>query len=151
MKTKQEKALFAAGCFWGVEKIFAKTPGVIDTRVGYSGGQMLNPTYEQVLTHATGHAETVEVTFDPARVSYEKLLEVFWDLHDPTTVDRQGPDVGSNYRSAIFFLDEGQKQAALKSREKLEKSGCYEKPIVTEIVKAGKFWPAEEYHQKHLR
>jgi len=150
MERKYQKALFAAGCFWGVEEVFFKTSGVIETQVGYSGGAAKNPTYEQVLSQKTGHAETVEITFDPAKISYEKLLDIFWRIHDPTSFNRQGPDVGSNYRSAIFYLNAKQKIAALKSREELEKSSRFENPIVTEITKAGTFWLAEDYHQKYF-
>jgi peptide-methionine (S)-S-oxide reductase len=150
MKSKYKKALFAAGCFWRIEEAFYKTPGVVETIVGYAGGHTENPTYAQVSSHTTGHAETVEVTFDPQKISYQDLLEVFWSIHDPTTPNRQGPDIGSNYRSAIFYINDEQKDAALKSKRNLEKSGRFKKPIVTEIVKAGVFWPAEDYHQKYF-
>lgn len=150
MKHSLQKAVFAAGCFWEVEEIFYKTPGVVETQVGYAGGTTDNPTYEEVLTHKTGHAESVEVTYDPKKTSYEKLLDVFWHLHDPTTLNRQGPDVGDNYRSAIYYLDNAQKKAAEKSKNALEKSGKFQNPIVTEIAPLKKFWPAEDYHQKYF-
>lgn len=142
-------AIFAAGCFWGVEYKFSQVKGVVDTTVGYTGGHYENPTYSDVCSNDTGHAEAVQVEFDPKRASYEKLLEIFWSLHDPTQYHRQGPDVGSQYRSAIFYRNEEQRKAALKSKEALEKSKKYSKPIVTEIVPASKFYPAEEYHQKY--
>jgi peptide-methionine (S)-S-oxide reductase len=145
-----EKATFAAGCFWGVEETFRQVRGVASTRVGYSGGSVPNPTYEQVCTDRTGHAETVEVEFDPAQVPYADLLRVFWEMHDPTTPNRQGPDVGSQYRSAVFFHTPEQEAAALASRQELERAGRFRKPIVTEIVPAGTFYPAEEYHQRYL-
>jgi peptide-methionine (S)-S-oxide reductase len=145
-----EKATFAAGCFWGVEAAFRNVEGVTATAVGYTGGSTDSPTYEQVCSHRTGHAEAVEVEFDPARVSYEKLLEVFWGEHDPTQKNRQGPDVGTQYRTAIFFHTPAQKAAAEASRDALAKSGKHSRPIVTEIVPAAKFWPAEEYHQRYL-
>ncbi len=148
-KNKTEIATFAAGCFWGVEFKFAHVKGVVNTTVGYTGGHLNNPRYEDVCSDETGHAESVQVEFDHKLVSYEKLLEVFWNLHDPTQFHRQGPDVGSQYRSAIFYNDEEQKKAAIKSKEKLEKSGKYKKPIVTEISKAAEFYRAEEYHQKY--
>tara|TARA_B100001939_G_scaffold348190_1_gene373597 strand:+ start:5316 stop:5792 length:477 start_codon:yes stop_codon:yes gene_type:complete len=147
---KEERAIFAAGCFWGVELNFSKVEGVVATRVGYIGGHCDNPTYEDVCADTTGHAEAVEVTFDPAVISYEDLLEKFWDFHDPTTYHRQGPDVGSQYRSAIFYLDDTQKRLAEASREKADRSGRWNNPVVTEIVPAGTFWPAEDYHQKYL-
>ena len=143
-----EKATFGAGCFWQVEVEFRNTPGVLDARVGYSGGSMPSPSYEQVCTDRTGHAEVVEVTFDPERVSYEQLLETFWSLHDPTQVNRQGPDVGSQYRSAIFFHTPEQERAALASRERAQER--HPRPIATEITPAQAFYPAEEYHQRYL-
>ena len=149
MPTK--KASFAAGCFWGVEKILGKIPGVVSTRVGYQGGQTEHPTYEQVCSGRTGHAEAVEVEYDPSKVSYEKLLLTFWQYHDPTTQDRQGPDVGSQYRSVIFYYDDEQKRAAEESKKKLDESGVLKNPIVTEIVAAPEFWEAEDYHQKYLK
>ncbi|MCL4874190.1 peptide-methionine (S)-S-oxide reductase MsrA [bacterium] len=145
-----ERAIFAAGCFWGIEETFRNVKGVISTRAGYTGGKTGNPTYEEVCTDATGHAEAVEVTFDPGVVSYRELLNVFWDIHDPTTMDRQGPDIGSQYRSAIFYADREQERLAKESREELERSGLYRGPIVTEISPATAFYPAEEYHQKYL-
>lgn len=143
-------AYFAAGCFWGVEAAFRQVPGVISTTVGYSGGTVANPTYEQVCTDRTGHAEVVEVRFDPARVNYEALLDVFWQNHDPTTRDRQGPDVGRQYRSAIFYVDDEQAKKARASRDALAASGTFKKPIVTEIEPAKPFYRAEEYHQQYL-
>lgn len=150
MNTASEKAIFAAGCFWGVEEKFRTTKGVIDTLVGYTGGHVENPTYEQVCGNATGHAEAVEVTFDPSLITYNELLSMFWDLHDPTTMNRQGPDVGTQYRSAIFYLNDEQKQTAEESKKNLDLSGKYSKPVVTEITKATMFYPAEEYHQKYI-
>ena len=144
------KALFGAGCFWGVEAAFRQVAGVLATAVGYSGGRKENPSYEDVCSGRTGHAEVVEVEYDPTKVSYDKLLDVFWENHDPTTLNRQGPDVGEQYRSAIFFLDPEQEAAARASRERLEKSGRYKRPIVTEITPASKFYRAEEYHQRYL-
>jgi peptide-methionine (S)-S-oxide reductase len=145
-----EKATFAAGCFWGVEAAFRQVPGVLDAAVGYSGGGFPDPTYEDVCTGRTGHAESVEVEFDPARVSYDQLLDVFWENHDPTTKNRQGPDVGTQYRSAIFFHNPAQEKAALESKSRLEASGRYRRPIVTEIASAQQFWRAEDYHQRYL-
>jgi peptide-methionine (S)-S-oxide reductase len=145
-----EKATFAAGCFWGVEAAFWNVDGVLSTTVGYTGGTTLNPSYEQVCTGRTGHAEAVEVVYDPERVGYADLLETFWASHDPTTMNRQGPDVGTQYRSAIFVHDDAQKKAALESREKLEESGRFRRPIVTEITPASEFFRAEEYHQKYF-
>jgi peptide-methionine (S)-S-oxide reductase len=145
-----EKATFAAGCFWGVEVEFRNVPGVVGAAVGYTGGKVANPTYENVCSDETGHAEAVEVEFDPARVTYERLLDVFWGNHDPTTLNRQGPDVGSQYRSAIFFHSPEQKATAEASRAKLGASGRYKRPVVTEIVPATTFWRAEEYHQRYL-
>ena len=145
-----EKATFAAGCFWGVEAAFRQVPGVLDAAVGYSGGGFPDPTYEDVCTGRTGHAESVQVEFDPARVSYDQLLDVFWENHDPTTLNRQGPDVGTQYRSAIFFHHPEQERAASESRAKLEASGRYRRPVVTEIAPAQQFWRAEDYHQRYL-
>lgn len=147
---KTQKAIFAAGCFWGVEANFRKVEGVISTRVGYIGGSFTNPTYKDVCSHKTGHAEAVEVTFDPSKVSYSKLLDVFWSVHDPTTLNRQGPDVGTQYRSAIFYLNSEQKEEALSSKVKLEASKRFKKLIVTKIVPASAFWKAEEYHQQYI-
>lgn len=143
------QATFAAGCFWGVEAAFRKVGGVTDTCVGYAGGTMKNPTYEDVCDGETGHAEAVRVDYDPKLVSYEKLLEVFFDLHDPTTLNRQGPDVGSQYRSVIFFHMPEQEKAAQKYIAHLEASGRFRKKIVTAVVPAGPFYKAEEYHQRY--
>ncbi len=143
-------ATFGAGCFWSVEETFRQVKGVVDTEVGYMGGTVENPTYEQVCTNTTGHAEVVQVTYDPAVVTYEELLNVFWKSHDPTTMNRQGPDIGTQYRSVIFFSMREQEAAARASKEALEKSGKYKDPIVTEIVPAQPFYRAEEYHQKYL-
>ena len=152
MKNKDtfEKAIFAAGCFWGVEAVFNKLSGVIDTTVGYAGGAKENPTYEQVCSGTTGHAEAVEVTFDPKRISYHDLLQKFWQIHDPTTLNRQGPDVGSQYRSAIFYLNLHQKEMAEKSKHKMQKTGLLLDQIVTEISPLTRFYPAESYHQKYF-
>jgi len=147
---KTETADFAAGCFWGSEATFRKVPGVVRTQVGYEGGTTLNPTYRQVCSHDTGHAEAVQVEFDPAKISYQKLLEIFFENHDPTTKDRQGPDVGTNYRSAIFYHSPEQKQLAEAEKEHRNKSGEYVGPIVTEIVPAATFYRAEEYHQEYF-
>lgn len=143
-------AYFAAGCFWGVENNFIDLPGIVNTEVGYMGGTKENPTYEDVLTRTTGHTETVKVEYDPEKISYEKLLEKFWEIHDPTQINRQGADVGSNYRSAIFHTNSEQQKIAHKSKERLEKSGKFSKSIVSEIAPAGIFWKAEEYHQHYL-
>ncbi|MEE9139422.1 MAG: peptide-methionine (S)-S-oxide reductase MsrA [Alphaproteobacteria bacterium] len=145
-----EKATFAAGCFWGVEAAFRRVEGVTATAVGYMGGTLDNPSYGDVCTGETGHAEVVQVEYDPSRVTYEELLEVFWSNHDPTTLNRQGPDVGEQYRSAIFFDDAEQEAAARASKERLEASGRYGRPIVTEITPAGAFYGAEEHHQQYL-
>ncbi len=150
MEERTQKATFAAGCFWGVEEAFRKIKGVVATAVGYTGGHTADPSYKEVCTDTTGHAEAVEVTFDPEAVSYGELLRVFWDLHDQTTADRQGPDIGSQYRSAIFYRGEEQKRLAEESKKALESSGVYGRPIVTEITTATEFYPAEEYHQKYL-
>ena len=146
--SETQKAVFAAGCFWGVEAKFRAVPGVADARSGYAGGRLENPTYRQVCGGDTGHAEAVEVVFDPAAVSYGQLLEVFWNLHDPTQKNRQGPDVGSQYRSAIFFHGEAQRAAAEESRDREQERRS--RPIATEIAAAGIFWPAEDYHQRYL-
>lgn len=143
-----ELATFAAGCFWNVEVPFRQIEGVTATQVGYTGGHAENPTYAQVCTDSTGHAEAVEVTFDPTKVSYDVLLKAFWEVHDPTQYYRQGPDVGSQYRSAIFYHSQAQKAAAEASMAEVAKH--YDKPVVTEIVEATKFWPAEEEHQRYL-
>jgi len=145
-----ETATFGAGCFWGIEAAFRKVPGVLDAAVGYSGGHTQNPTYREVCTDTTGHAEVVQVTFDPAKVSYEQLLDVFWTVHDPTQVNRQGPDYGKQYRTAIFFHSPEQEAAAKKSKATLEASRKLRRPIATEITPAGTFWRAEEYHQRYL-
>ena len=142
------KALFGAGCFWGVEAAFQKVRGVTATAVGYSGGTLADPTYAEVCAGRTGHVEVVEVTFDPGHVSYEDLLALFWDIHDPTTPDRQGPDIGTQYRSAIFYADAEQAAAAQASNEALARSGRLSREIVTEITAASTFYPAEDYHQK---
>ncbi|HXZ12258.1 MAG TPA: peptide-methionine (S)-S-oxide reductase MsrA [Candidatus Sulfotelmatobacter sp.] len=144
------KATFAAGCFWGVEDTFRQVKGVLATTVGYTGGTVKNPTYKEVCTGRTGHAEAVEVEFDPAKVSYEQLLSVFWKGHDPTSLNRQGPDVGTQYRSAIFFNDPSQEEAARASKAAFEKAGTFKKPIVTEIAPASEFYRAEEYHQQYF-
>ena len=145
-----ETATFAAGCFWGVEAAFRQVPGVTATAVGYMGGATVNPTYKDVCTDRTGHAEVVQVTYDPAQVSYDDLLRVFWDNHDPTQLNRQGPDFGSQYRSAIFYHTPQQKAVAEASKADLERSDRYKRPIVTEITPAPDFWRAEEYHQQYL-
>jgi peptide-methionine (S)-S-oxide reductase len=145
-----EKAMFGAGCFWQVEEVFRNVPGVVSTAVGYCGGTLDNPIYEDVCTDRTGHAECVEVDFDPAKVSYEQLLDLFWASHDPSTLNRQGPDVGSQYRSVIFYFSPEQESAAKVSKEKLSKSGKFKNQIVTQIVPAKPFYRAEEYHQKYL-
>lgn len=146
-----EKATFAAGCFWGVEEAFYDEPGVISTRVGYTGGTLEHPTYQQVCSDTTGHAEAVEVTFDPSQISYTQLLKIFWQIHDPTQVDRQGPDVGSQYRSAIFYHTEEQRSEAESSCEDLDRSGRYQRSIATEVLPATEFWEAEAYHQQYHR
>lgn len=145
-----EKATFAAGCFWGVEEMFRHLNGVKATMVGYTGGHMANPSYEKVCSDETGHAEAVEVTYDPSLVTYEDLLKIFWDNHNPTTRNRQGPDVGTQYRSAIFYHSDEQKAAAEQSRASVAASGKWKQPIVTEIVPAVSFYKAEEYHQQYL-
>lgn len=144
------RATFAAGCFWGVEAAFREVRGVLSTQVGYTGGHLFQPSYKDVCSGRTGHAEAVEVLFDPEKVSYEQLLEVFWANHDPTTRNRQGPDIGHQYRSAIFFHDEDQKRAAVAQKEKLDASGRLFRPVVTEVEPAATFWRAEEYHQQYL-
>ena len=145
-----EKATFGAGCFWGVETAFREIEGVVDAAVGYEGGHTRNPTYQDVCTDRTGHAEVVEVEYDPAKVSYEKLLDVFWNAHDPTQVNRQGPDVGTQYRSVIFYHTPEQEQIARASKAKLEASGHFRRPIATQIEPAQTFNRAEEYHQQYL-
>jgi len=148
-EAKMGKAVFAAGCFWGVEAVFQELDGVVDTTVGYTGGKTENPTYKQVCSTDTGHAEAIEIVYDPAKVSYEELLAYFWRLHDPTTMNCQGPDVGTQYRSAVFYYSSEQKVAAGKIRTEFQKK--WKKPIVTEIVEGGKFYPAEEYHQDYFK
>ncbi len=145
-----KKATFGAGCFWGVEATFRKVAGVRSALVGYSGGSFENPSYEDVCSGKTGHAEVVQLEYDPSEASYEDLLEVFWNCHDPTTVNRQGPDIGTQYRSAVFFHDTDQESAAITFKEKLQSSGRYSSPIVTEITPAEAFYPAEDYHQRYL-
>jgi methionine-S-sulfoxide reductase len=151
MLMSKESAIFAAGCFWGVQFYFDEVPGVLETEAGYIGGHVNNPTYEMVCSHTTGHAEAVKIDYDPAKVTYKTLLRQFFRMHDPTQLNRQGPDVGDSYRSAIFYLDEGQKQAAQAAIDELGKTEEYSKPIVTALEKAGTFWPAEEYHQKFTK
>lgn len=145
-----EKATFGAGCFWGVEVAFRKASGVISTTVGYSGGTLENPTYKDVCTGRTGHTEVVQVEYDPSRVSYDELLTLFWEIHDPTTPNRQGPDIGTQYRSVIFFHTPEQEAAARASKETFRCSGRYRQDIVTEIIPALRFWPAEDYHQQYF-
>jgi peptide-methionine (S)-S-oxide reductase len=146
----QEIATFGAGCFWGIEAAFRRVPGVLDAVVGYSGGNTQNPTYQDVCTDTTGHAEVVQVTFDNEKLSYDQLLNVFWTIHDPTQVNRQGPDYGKQYRTAVFFHSPEQEAAAKKSKQALEASGKLRRPVATEITPAGPFWRAEEYHQRYL-
>jgi peptide-methionine (S)-S-oxide reductase len=145
-----ETATFGAGCFWGVEETFRQVPGVVETTVGYLGGHTQNPTYQDVCTDETGHAEVVQVKYDPAKVTYDQLLDVFWSNHDPTTLNRQGPDFGTQYRSAIFVHSPEQEREARASKEKMQASGRFRRPIVTEIAPASTFYPAEDYHQKYL-
>jgi len=145
---KYEMAVFAAGCFWHIEEVFSKLKGVVSTRVGYTGGNTKNPTYEQVSSGKTDHAEAIEITFNPKGITYKELLEVFWKVHNPTTLNRQGPDIGTNYRSAIFYADKKQKETAIQSKEEYEKGVT--KPIVTEIKQLDTFYPAEEYHQRYF-
>ena len=149
-ENKLEKADFGGGCFWGVEETFRTKPGVVNTMVGYEGGHVDNPTYEQVCTHTTGHAETVQVEFDPTKISYSELLDIFFENHDPTQFNRQGLDIGENYRSVIFYHSQKQKDSANDKIKELDKSNKYHRPIVTQVVEAKKFWPAEEYHQQYL-
>ena len=144
------KATFSAGCFWGVEETFRNIPGVNSTTVGYTGGTAKNPTYQDVCTGRTGHAEAVEVEYDPAKVTYEQLLSAFWENHDPTTLNRQGPDVGTQYRSAIYYHDPAQQASAAGSKALLEKMNAFKRPIVTEILPASDFYRAEDYHQQYL-
>ncbi len=150
-KVKLETATLAGGCFWGMEEIFRSLPGVEDTVVGYTGGRTENPVYEQVKTGATGHAESIQLRFDPARISYGQVLDMFFRMHDPTTPNRQGNDIGTQYRSAIFYHDEAQRAEAEAAVRRAQASGRWKRPITTEIVPAGRFWPAEEYHQDYLK
>ncbi|NIQ39764.1 MAG: peptide-methionine (S)-S-oxide reductase MsrA [Proteobacteria bacterium] len=145
-----KKATFGAGCFWGIEAAFRRVSGVVSTSVGYMGGTLENPTYKDVCSDRTGHAEVVEVLYDPARVSYDDLLKVFWENHDPTTLNRQGPDVGTQYRSAIFYHNDEQRVSAQSSKDRLQESGRFNSEIVTEITPASQFYRAEEYHQQYL-
>lgn len=147
---KTERATFAAGCFWGVESAFRQVDGVMDAQVGYTGGKTEKPTYKDVCTGTTGHAEAIEITFDPAKVSYQTLVELFFKMHDPTQVNRQGPDVGTQYRSAIFYHSPEQKVAAEAAKAALDKSGKYGAPVATQILPAGSFYRAEEYHQRYF-
>jgi peptide methionine sulfoxide reductase msrA/msrB len=145
-----KKATLAGGCFWGVEDLVRKLPGVIETTVGYTGGDLKNATYEQVKTGRTGHAESLDILFDPSRISYDEILEFYFKMHDPTTLNQQGNDRGSQYRSAIFYHDDEQRAAAERMKQKVDRSGAWKRPVVTEIVAAKEFWPAEEYHQDYL-
>ncbi len=145
-----EKATFGAGCFWGVEETFRQVKGVISTTAGYMGGTLKNPTYKDVCTDKTGHAEVVQIDYDPSVISYNDLLRIFWETHNPTTPNRQGPDEGTQYRSVVFFHTPEQEAAARASMEELEKAKVFMRPIVTQILPAQEFWPAEEYHQKYL-
>ena len=147
---KTETALLAGGCFWGMEEILRKHPGVLETNVGYTGGLTQNPKYPDVKTGTTGHAEAIEIRFDPAKTSYKAILELFFKMHDPTTLNRQGNDVGSQYRSAIFYLSDAQKKTAEEVKKAVDASGKWKKPVVTEIMQATKFYPAEDYHQDYL-
>ncbi len=147
---KSQEATFGAGCFWGVEELFRVIPGVVETAAGFMGGTKKNPSYENVCSDDTGHAEVVHITYDPSRVSYEQLLKLFWENHNPTTMNRQGPDYGSQYRSVIFFYTPEQEQVARASKEMMDKSGKFKNPIVTQIVPAEPFYRAEEYHQQYL-
>ncbi len=149
--TKYEKAILAGGCFWGVQELIGSLDGVVKSEVGYIGGGDLNPTYELISTGLTNYAESVEITFDPQKISYEKILKFFFTIHDPTTLNRQQNDTGSQYRSEIFYLNDGQKNIAAKVIEQANKSGVFAKPVVTKLSKAEKFYPAEEYHQNYLQ
>ena len=146
-----KKATFGAGCFWGVEEAFSKTKGVTKTTVGYMGGTLKNPTYEDVCTDETGHVEVIKIEYDPSLITFENLLDIFWEIHDPTQLNRQGVDVGTQYKSVIFYYDEEQKQTAIMSKKKLNASDKYERSIVTVIRKVETFYPAEEYHQKYFK
>jgi methionine-S-sulfoxide reductase len=145
----EKTATFAAGCFWGVEANFRKIPGVIDTVVGYTGGKVENPTYKLVCTDKTGHAEAIQITYDPEKITYEALVRKFFDMHDPTTYNRQGLDIGSQYRSGIFYHNEEQQKIAEKVKSDLDQTGKYRQPVMTEIVPAGEFYEAEDYHQRY--
>jgi peptide-methionine (S)-S-oxide reductase len=147
--TSNKIAIFGAGCFWGVESAFRALDGVVEVTVGYAGGTVDQPTYRMVCSGKSGHAEVVQVEYDPARVSFEKLLELFWQIHDPTTLNRQGPDIGTQYRSVIFYSDERERAAAEESKRRLDESGKFRRPIVTQIVPAVEFYPAEDYHQRY--
>ena len=147
--TSNKIAIFGAGCFWGVESAFRALDGVVDVTVGYAGGTVDQPTYRMVCSGKSGHAEVVQVEYDPARVSFEKLLELFWQIHDPTTLNRQGPDIGTQYRSVIFYSDDRERAAAEESKRRLDESGKFRRPIVTQIVPAPEFYPAEDYHQRY--
>jgi peptide methionine sulfoxide reductase msrA/msrB len=148
--SKRETAILAGGCFWGMEEILRQIPGVIETTVGYTGGTVPNPTYEMVCAHNTGHAEAVRIVFDPDRLSYEQVLGYFFRLHDPTTRNQQHNDIGPQYRSAIYYLNDGQRQAAERMKAAVDKSGKWKRPIVTEVTRASEFYPAEDYHQRYL-
>lgn len=150
-QTMPKRATFGAGCFWGVQATFDKLPGVVATLAGYEGGTTENPSYEDVCSHRTGHAEVVQIEFDPEKIGYNTLLDIFWNNHDPTTLNRQGPDVGNQYRSVIFYHDEEQKELAQRSLELMQGSGRFRRPLVTEIVPATMFYPAEDYHQQYLQ
>lgn len=145
-----ETATFGAGCFWGIEAAFRRIPGVLTATSGYMGGHVENPTYRQVCTDTTGHAEVVQVTFDPEKVTFESLLEAFFGMHDPTQLNRQGPDIGTQYRSVIFYHSPEQEKTAREALENLQKQGRFSRPIATQLVAAPDFWPAEEYHQRYL-
>lgn len=144
-------ATFGAGCFWGVEEAFRRLPGVLEATSGYMGGPVENPTYHQVCTDQTGHAEVVQVEYDPSKISYDRLLDAFWKIHDPTTLNRQGPDFGSQYRSVVFTHDDEQAREAAEMKRRLDESAAFDRPIVTEIAPAGPFWRAEEYHQRYVQ
>ena len=147
--TSNKVAIFGAGCFWGVESAFRGLDGVVDVTVGYAGGTVDQPTYRMVCSGKSGHAEVVRVEYDPSRVSFEKLVELFWQIHDPTTLNRQGPDIGTQYRSVIFYSDDRERAAAEESKRRLDESGKFRRPIVTQIVPAAEFFPAEDYHQRY--
>ncbi len=151
MEKKIEKATFGAGCFWGVEKVFAEMDGVVSTAVGYTGGTRRNPTYEEICTGRTGHAEAVQIEYDPEKVSYTELLEVFWTHHNPTTLNRQANDVGTQYRSAVFYHDDAQRREAERTKRLLDEAKVFHSEIVTEVTSASEFWRAEDYHQKYLK